>query len=385
MRYAILLVILVVLTGILGPQAFFVVDETQSAIVTRFGNPVRPSIQDPGLYVKTPFVETVTYFDKRRTLFDAPAQDFLDEDKRRLSIDAYAMARIVDPLLFFKTVRTPEGAVTRGTDIINSELRKEIANDNRVEIIRTSRETIMNKVRDTVTPALDEFGVSTIDVRMKRVDFPDEVADSIYERMRAERKEQANAERAEGAKQDLEIRASVDKDVAIILAQAERDANITRGAGEAEAIALLADALEEDPDFYAFQRSLEAYKASFNENTTFVLPANSDLFQFLQSPDGLTDGADERVARLQSTSDLARIESVATEFLSTQVAVDGEEPVLTKAELLSWEDTSLGCPEPDGVYAQVTVPGYNLIFEINGTTHEVHSNIDGSQIVACLP
>jgi len=382
MRYAILLLVLVILTGIFGPQTLFVVDETQLAIVTRFGDPVRDSISNPGLYVKTPFVDRVTYFDKRRTLFDAPPDALLTEDKKRLIIDAYAIAMITDPLLFFKTVRTPEGAATRGTDIINSDLRKEIANDLQAEIIRTRRGAIMESVRDTVAPKLDEFGVSTVDVRIKRADFPDEIADSIYERMRAERKRKADAERAEGAKQDLELRASVDRRATIILAEAERYANVTRGEGEAQAIAILASALDQDPEFYAFQRSLDAYKIAFAENTTMVLPASSSLLQFLQSPHGLDNGTDTP-ATPESTSGLARMEAMAREFLSSRLELDGAEPILTRAEVVVWEDPSLGCPDPDGVYAEVIVPGYSLLFELDGTSYEVHSNSDGTQMIDC--
>ena len=361
MRYAIILIVLAILAGILGPQTFFVVDETQLAIVTRFGDPVRPSISSPGIYTKAPFIERVTYFDKRRALFDAPSQDFLTEDKRRLIIDAYAVARIVDPLTFFKTVRTQQGAVTRGTDIINSELRLEIANDLQSEIIRTNREAIMLQVRDTVAPELSEFGVMTTDVRIKRADFPDEVADSIYERMRAERLEQANAERAEGARQDLEIRAAVDRQATVIRAEAERDANITRGRGEAEAIRILASALEQDPEFYAFQRSLEAYRKSLSENTTVVLPASSDLFQFLQSPDGIDGDIDEQDAPAPG---IIAVESIAMRFLSGQLDADAGEPTLMRAERVEWNDGSLGCPEPGIAYTQAIVPGYNFVYEV---------------------
>ena len=280
---AALLLLVVILVGIIGPQAFFVVDETQLAIVTRFGEP-RSSILTPGLHVKTPFVETVTYFDKRLLLFDAPPDSLLTKDKKRLIIDVYARGRITDPLLFFQTMRTEEQAASRAVDIISSELRREIALDDQSEIIRTSREAIMNRVRDAVEPKLETFGIEVVDVRIKRADFPVEIADSVYQRMRAERKRIADRERAEGAKVDAEVRADVDKQATIIRAEAERDASVIRGSGEAEAIKILADALERDPDFYAFQRSLEAYRTFLVQNTTVVLSADSELFQFLQSP-----------------------------------------------------------------------------------------------------
>ena len=286
-RAAIILVVLIILAGILGPQAFFVVDETQLAVVTRLGDPKR-SIKSPGLYSKTPFIDTVTYFDKRLLLFDAPPDSLLTLDKKRLIIDVYARGRIVEPLTFFEKLRSEAAAASRAVDIISSELRREIASDNQADIITTKREDIMNRVRDTVSPALLEFGIEIVDIRIKRADFPTEIAQSVYARMQAERKRKADRERAEGAEVDARIRADVDKEATIIRAEAERDANITRGEGEAEAIAIFADALEQGPEFYAFQRSLEAYKTFLtqNPNTTIILAPDSDLLQFLQNPKG---------------------------------------------------------------------------------------------------
>ena len=290
--FALLLIPIVILAAILGPQFLFVVDETQVAIVTRFGDPQR-SIRTPGLNLKTPFIDTVTYFEKRLLLFDASADSLLTEDKRRLVIDVYARGRIVDPLLFFERVRDETRARNRAIEIIASELRREIALDLQAEIIATSREAIMLRVRDAISPKLAELGIQVVDVRIKRADFPEEIADSIHQRMSAERKRLADRERAQGAERDAEIRAETDKEAAIILAEADKTANLTRGEGEAEAISIFADALEQDPEFYTFQRSLEAYKKFLTQNTTVVLPAKSDLFQFLQSPtgtNGQTDG-----------------------------------------------------------------------------------------------
>jgi len=289
---AIVLLILVVVIGLgqanSSSAAFFVVDETQAAIVTRFGEP-RRSISKPGIYVKTPFVDSVTYFDKRRTLFDAPPDSLLTLDKKRLIIDVYAIAKVDKPLIFFQKVRSAEGAVTASVPIMASGLREEIARDNQSEIIQISREDIMNRVTNDSSPRLAEFGLEVVDIRIKRADFPEEIATSIYDRMRAERIRIANAFRAEGEEEALRIRADVDRQATIIAAEAERDANILRGEGEAEAITIFADALEKGPEFYSFQRSLQAYKLFLTQNTTVVLPAGSDLFQFLQSPGGLPE------------------------------------------------------------------------------------------------
>lgn len=283
---AAILVLIVILTAVIGPQIFFVVDETQVAIVTRFGEP-RQTITNPGLSVKTPFVDTVVYFDKRLLLFDAPPDALLTKDKKTLLIDVYARGRIVDPLTFFRTVRTEAVAQDRVISIVSSELRREIANDDQSEIIDATREIIMNRVREAVKPAVREFGIEILDVRIKRADFPDAIADSIYDRMRAERSRIANRDRAEGEEASLQIRAEADREVIELTSEAEKNAQIVRGQAEAEAIRIFADALELDPEFYAFQRSLDAYKIFLTENTTVVLPANSDLFRFLQSPNGL--------------------------------------------------------------------------------------------------
>jgi membrane protease subunit HflC len=147
----------------------------------------------------------------------------------------------------------------------------------------------MLQVRKNVLPKLAELGLDIVDVRIKRADFPPEIAESVYARMQAERKRKADKERAEGAEIDAEVRASVDRQATIIIANAQKQADITRGEGEAQAIQIFADAISADPEFYAFQRSLEAYRKIFETNSTVVLPADSDLFEFLQSPDGLNE------------------------------------------------------------------------------------------------
>ncbi|CAI8009100.1 Protein HflC [Geodia barretti] len=285
---ALAVIIVAVVAAIVGPQLFFVVDEKEQAIVTRFGE-VRQSVRSPGLYIKAPFVDTTTYFDKRLLSFDAPPESLLTKDKKRLIIDVYARGRIVDPVLFRQTVQTESQGKARAVDIITSELRREIASDNQAEIITTKREDIMVRVQAIVQPKLREFGLDIIDVRIKRADFPPEIAESVYSRMQSERKRKADKERAEGQEIDAQVRAAVDREAAIIKAGAQRTADITRGEGEAEAIKIFAEAISADPEFYKFQRSLEAYRKIFEINSTVVLPADSDLFEFLQSKEGLNE------------------------------------------------------------------------------------------------
>ena len=168
---AVLIPLAVLVVGIVGPRIFFTVDETQAAIVTRFGQP-QSNYTIPGLKYKVPFIDSVVYFDKRRTLFDAEPDSFLTSDKKRLLIDAYAIGRIVDPLQFFKTVRTAGGADTRGKDIVVSDLKIEISNDLQTDVIGENRVAIMQQVTQAVRPKLLEFGIQVVDVRLKRADFP---------------------------------------------------------------------------------------------------------------------------------------------------------------------------------------------------------------------
>ncbi len=381
-RAAILFLVLVILTGILGPQAFFSVDETQVAIVTRFGE-VQQAITKPGLHTKTPFVDTVTYYEKRLTLFDANPDAIITADKRRLVVDAYAIGRITDPLLFRETVQSAQRAVTRGNDIVASELRQQIANDDQIDVIKNNRQAIMAAVQTAVKPKLAEFGIQTVDVRIKRADFPNEIATAVYARMQAERKRIADAERAAGAKQDLEIRSTVDRRATIIRAEAERDANILRGIGEAEAVSIFAAALEQDPEFYRFQRTLEAYKNFLTTNATVVLPADSDLFAFLQSPGEAPDdtglsglqfalGSDEQIV-----SDAARVD------LAALLEVDEQDPILIGVTADEWGDASLGCPTEGESYIQVVTAGYSVDLTLLGVTYTYHVSTNGANVRLC--
>ena len=311
--------ILVVLGGlalvalIVISQSLYVVDVTEQVIITRFGNP-QSVTSNPGLYVKAPFVDTVLRFDKRVLRIDAPAVSMPDIEKQNMTIDSYARYRIVDPLQFFKTLQTENTARTRLGDIVTSSLRDEIARSSRTQIIGAervldendvpvidedglpiiepseSRTELLENVFEATKKRVEEgkFGVDIIDVRMKRADFSDRVQDSIYNRMRAERNRIATRFRSEGEEEDLKIRAQANKQREIILAEAERTGREVRGRGEAEAIRILADALNRDPEFFAFRRSLESYQKFLNQRTTVILSSEADVFKFLQEPPGQT-------------------------------------------------------------------------------------------------
>ncbi|MEE3005531.1 MAG: protease modulator HflC [Chloroflexota bacterium] len=309
--------ILVVLGGlalvalIVVAQSLYVVDVTEQVLITRFGDPQTVS-KNPGIYLKAPFVDTALSFDKRVLRIDAPAVSMPDIDKQNMTIDSYARYRIVDPLQFFKTLQTENTARTRLGDIVTSSLRDEIARSSRTQIIGAervldangvpvidddglpiieaseSRSELLENVFEASKARVEEgqFGVEMIDVRMKRADFSDRVQDAIYNRMRAERNRIATRFRSEGEEEDLKIRAQANKQREIILAEAERTGNEVRGRGEAEAIRILADALNQDPEFFAFRRSLESYQKFLNQRTTVILSSDADLFKFLQEPPG---------------------------------------------------------------------------------------------------
>ena len=332
----IVLVIIIIFTTF---QALFQINETQVGIVTRFGE-FRSSYINPGLKVKVPFIDTVTKFDKRLQRVDVPPESLLTSDKKRIRVDAYARYKILDPLLFFKTLTDETTADSRIASIVASNLREEIALDTQDEVISEKREIIMgyitnssnffeisaseasnydggisneqiviltkaeggarftliteedklsllsNVLADTIQvkyliPLYSKWGVEIIDVRIKRADFPESVESSIFERMVAERFRKASAFKAEGEQRDKEIRAEVDRLVEITLETARGEAAILRGEGEKLAIDALAQALSKDPEFYGFVRSLEAYEASL-PGSTIILDPNSELFQYLE-------------------------------------------------------------------------------------------------------
>jgi regulator of protease activity HflC (stomatin/prohibitin superfamily) len=399
MRTLIIAGIIIIVGLIFVSQTFYIVDETEQVIITRFGD-VKSVKTEPGLNYRAPFVDTVVRFDKRLLRIDADPETMRDANKENLSIDSYARYRITDPVQFRKTLLTESNARSRLGDIVNATLRENIAllerpqiiganfildsagnqvvdveglplirgTESRTELLaivlsgvraRTNAQEVTKEFtvpaggesadfqiriegsvilpddigvvsgpNGEVTPGVDvlkrsfseglltfgaqegetltagdtftvqyfvardePFGIEIVDVRIKRADFPDTVTPSIYTRMRAERSRIATKFRAEGDEQDLQIRAGADKDRDIILAEADKTANEVRGQGEADAIRILADALEEDPEFFSFRRSLEAYKVFLNQRTTVILSSEADIFKFLQGPGEGTNNA----------------------------------------------------------------------------------------------
>ena len=269
------LVILFVLSTII------VVDETEQVVILQFGKPVK-TIKEPGLNFKLPApIQVLNSFEKRLLEYDVPPEEILSRDKKSLIVDNYVRWRIVDPLLFLQTVRAIPTAKTRLDDIVYSELRQELGNHDMHEIITEAREFIMEKVTLASNEETNKYGIEVIDVRIRRVDLPRENEASIYARMEAERKRQANKFRSEGEEEAQKIRAATDRDKTVLLAEAYKTSQQIRGEGEAEALDIYAVSFSKDPEFYEFIRTLETYEKVIDKKTTLVLPGDSKLFKAL--------------------------------------------------------------------------------------------------------
>lgn len=275
------LLVIIVLGLIVFFTTVFIVDEREQVVILQLGKPVR-TITEPGLYFKLPipFQNAIT-FDDRLLEYDVAPEEVLSKDKKTLIVDNYVRWRISDPLLFLQTVQAIPNAVTRLDDIVYSELRQELGKHNMSEIIFETREEIMEIVTKASDKSTDQYGIEVVDVRIKRVDLPRENEESIYARMDAERKRQANKFRSEGEEEAQKIRALTEKDKTIILATAYKESQEIRGEGEAKALEIYAKAFNKDPDFYEFTRTLEAYKKIIDKKTTLILPADSKLFKTL--------------------------------------------------------------------------------------------------------
>ena len=282
MKYAFAIILLAVAAFFGLGQPLYSVDETEIVIVTRLGQYQRTHTQ-PGLQTKTPFLETVHRLEKRLLRFDAPLSEFLTQEKKALVIDSYARYRIVDARTFFEKVATEAQASARLEAIVTSELREEVATHDQIEVIRDNREALMADVTARADIKAREFGMQVVDVRIVRADFPTQVSNSVYNRMRSERVRIANRFRAEGSEEGDKIRGDAEVEQRTILAEAEQAALETRGEGEAEAIRIQGEAINKDREFFNFVRTLEAYTKALNDGSTFVVPANSDFYQYLSS------------------------------------------------------------------------------------------------------
>ena len=259
----------------------YTISMVEQAVITQLGKPVR-NVDEPGLHFKIPFIQKITKFPKQLLDYDSAPTEILTKDKKNLLIDNYAKWRILNSLKLLQTVRDTNGAQSRLDDIIYSELRVELGRHNLIDIVSTTRDEIMKLVTKRTNEKAKEYGISVLDVRIKRADMPQEIANSIYNRMRTERERIAKEYRAQGKEEAQKIRAKTDKEKIVLLAEAYKKEQGIRGEGDGESIKIYAKSLEKDPEFYSFIRSMEAYKVLFKEKSTIILPPDTEFFRFLK-------------------------------------------------------------------------------------------------------
>ncbi len=270
---------------VLVGTTIFTVDQRQHAIIFQLGE-VREVISEPGLYFKWPFIQNVRYFDKRiLTLDSAEPERFITSEKKNVLVDSFVKWRIVDPKLYYVSVAGDEArARTRLAQTVNAGLREEFGKRTVHDVVSGERDKIMEQMREKADLDARKIGVQIVDVRVKRVDLPSEVSESVYRRMEAERKRVANELRSEGSAEAEKIRADADRQREVIVAEAYREAQKVKGEGDAKAAAIYAQAFNQNPEFYSFYRSLEAYRGSFkNKGDVIVVEPNSDFFKYMKN------------------------------------------------------------------------------------------------------
>ena len=283
-RTGLIAILLVIAVAFLAST--FVVDQRQSALVLRFGA-VRNVARDPGLYLKVPLIENVIYIDKRVLDLDLPAQEVIASDQKRLVVDSFARYRVIDPLRFYQTVNSVSGARNRLGSIVNSTVRQVLADASFASIVRTDRESLMHRIATEVNGQTRGLGLEIVDVRLRRVDLPEQNSQAVFQRMQTERQREATDIRAQGTQIAQGVRARADRDVTVILAEAYRRSDELRGTGDANKNRILAEAFGKDADFSAFYRSLQAYETALKPaDTRMLLSPDWDFFRFLTNPSG---------------------------------------------------------------------------------------------------
>lgn len=273
------------IAAILFYAGTFVVQQTQSAIVLQFGR-VRTIATTPGLYFKLPApFETVTYLDNRILDLDLPSQEIIASDQKRLVVDAFTRYKISDPLRFYQAVNNIPRANSQLASIVNGTVRSVLAEATFTSMVRNDRSRLMNRIRDEVNREAARFGMTVVDVRLRRVDLPGANSAAVFQRMQTERQREAAEARALGGQQAQEIRARADRDSTVIVAEAQRRADEVRGEGEGERNKVFAEAFGKDPEFFAFYRSMQAYESSIKPaDTRMVLSPDTPFFRFFNGP-----------------------------------------------------------------------------------------------------
>ena len=284
-RFVILLSFIVVLT-VLAYNSLFFVEQRVQALILQFGEPIRV-IKEPGLNFKIPLAQNIVKFDKRILLFDNSAEEIIAADKKRLIVDAFVRYKIVDPLKFYQTVRFEAALNNRLGSVVNNSLRAVLGKVPLEAVISDRRELLMQEVSELVSARATQFGISIEEVRIKKADLPSENSEAIYRRMQTERQQEAAQIRAVGNEKARFITAESEKQKTVLLAEAQRDSDILRGEGDAQKNRILGKAFNQDPDFFAFYRAMQAYSKALTEgDTTMVLSPKSDFFEFFGNAEG---------------------------------------------------------------------------------------------------
>lgn len=278
--------VLIVAALIVGYSSLFTVYQTQQALVLRLGQP-RPPVPDPGLHVKAPFIDTVVYIDKRILDLEAPAQEVIASDQKRLVVDAFARYRILDPLRFYQTLGSIAGANSQLAILLNSALRRVLGEATFTHVVRDQRADLMSRIQQLVDREAGAYGIQVVDVRIRRADLPEQNSQAVYQRMQTERQREAAEFRAQGAQRAQEIRSRADREVTVLVADAQSQAEQIRGEGDAKRNQIFADAFSQDPDFFTFYRSMQAYETGLKPaDTRLVIKPDSSFFRFFSDPTG---------------------------------------------------------------------------------------------------
>ena len=278
---AVVLVALIVLYG-----SVFTVYQTDQVIVVRLGQPIRV-VTEPGLNFKFPLLDSVISVEKRIVDLENPAQEVITSDQKRLVVDAFARYRVNDPLKFYQTIGAIEAANSRLSTLLNSALRRVLGEVTTTDIVRDKRAQLMVMVRDQLENEAKSFGISVVDVRIRRANLPEQNSQAVYQRMQTERQREAAEFRAQGSQHSQEIRAKADRDVTVLIAEAQSKGEQTRGEGDAERNRIYADAYGRDPDFFTFYRSMQAYENGLHaSDTRMLLTPDSSFFRYFGNPSG---------------------------------------------------------------------------------------------------
>jgi len=276
----------IILAAVVYASAF-TVNMTQQALVLQFGSPQGDVISEPGLHWKLPYIQNVVYIDKRLLALEAPAEEVTTSDQKRLVVDAFARFKIVDALKFYQTVRDPRLTEQRLQPTFASALRNTLGDNTLETLVRADRAGLMKKILQTFNETSSDLGIVIVDVRIKRADLPEANSQAIYRRMQTEREREAAVIRARGREEAQRLRSRADRDVTVLLADSERDGQIARGEGDAARAKIYADAFNKDPEFFAFYRSMQAYKESLKaDTTTMIISPDSEFFRYLNNESG---------------------------------------------------------------------------------------------------